>query len=84
MRRAMDSLVWVAILATVWAVCYVASAPDVDASLGVPACASRPDHVSCRYCGDHGRSSLPKEIDGQNVRCIVPEVKHPAQVVAQK
>ena len=70
MRRTRDTLTWVLLLTAVPTVAYLAMAPDVEASLGIPACAGLAHVGPCRLCPPEGRSRLPGVIDADNVRFV--------------
>ena len=71
MRRVYDLLVWVVVIAAVPGVFCIATAPDVEASLGIPACAGLPHNGPCRLCAPAGHARLPLVIDANNVRLVI-------------
>lgn len=70
MRRTLDRMTWVLVVLATWGVFWLASVPDVESSLGIPLCASQPNHVSCRYCENPTHVKLPPVINANNVRLV--------------
>jgi hypothetical protein len=70
MRRTLDLLTWVLVVAAVSAALCLASPPDVDSTLGIPACAGRPHSGPCRLCTHRGKGTLPGVIDAYNVHFL--------------
>ena len=73
MRRALDSLVWLLAIVAVSGVYSLATTPDVEASLGIPACVNLPHNGPCRLCAPAGQAKLPPVIDADNVRLIASD-----------
>ncbi len=72
MQRCLDRLIWVLVITTITGTFYLASPPDVEATLGIPACANRAHAGPCRYCMSRGNLRLPRVIDETNVHFIIP------------
>jgi hypothetical protein len=70
MRRALDMLTWLIVISAVSGVFCLTTTPDVEASLGIPACAGRPHNGRCRLCAARGSVTLPRVIDADNVRFL--------------
>lgn len=70
MRKVLDLLTWLLVIAAVPAVFRLTTPPDVEAALGIPACAGSPHKSPCRLCSNKGRTKLPAVIDEHNVRFI--------------
>ena len=70
MKRCLDRLIWLLVICTVTGTFYLASPPDVEATLGIPACANLPHAGPCPYCATRGNYRLPRVIDEYNVRFI--------------
>ncbi len=71
MSRCMDRLIWILVITTVAGTFYLASPPDAEAMLGIPACTSRVHTGPCRFCANRGRM-LPNVIDETNVHFVTP------------
>ncbi len=71
MRKGQNLLAWLLVSAAIPTVVFFGRTPNVEASLGVPACAGRPHAGPCRICSNAGNPRLPRVIDEHNVRTIL-------------
>jgi hypothetical protein len=87
MRRALDTLIWVVVIAAISAVFYTMSPSSVEAIDGPSPPASRSDrpHPRGPSVASIGESSLPDVIDERNVHFNVPRAENlPLRFVEQE